>query len=149
MLGDDETWEALGRPLSENARMMLPFVRRSLLPFDMSEYDCMKPSKQLKSGESEVTLEIRIACIGQPKATRTVAMTPLVADLARLWDGAPDLRVRLEHPTPLGWANTIEVSASPAAILQAMGGAPGEARDLGGGTSPDRGAVRGAGFPVH
>jgi hypothetical protein len=103
--------------------MMLPFVRRSLLPFDLSEYDCMKPSMQVKSGESETTLEIRVACTGQPKATQTTAMIPLVAGLARLWDGAPDLRIKLEHPTPLCWANTIEVSASPAAILHAMGGA--------------------------
>jgi hypothetical protein len=130
VLGGDDVWEALGRPLSGNARMLLPFIRRSLLPFDLTEYDCMQPSKQLKPGELEATLEIRVACTGQPKAMRTAAMVPLMADLVRLWDGAPDLRVRLEHPTPLGWANTIELSASPAAILHAMGGDPGEARDL-------------------
>jgi hypothetical protein len=130
VLGGDDVWEALGRPLSGNAHMLLPFIRRSLLPFDLTEYDCMQPSKQLKPDELEATLEIRVACTGQPKAMRTAAMVPLMADLVRLWDGAPDLRVRLEHPTPLGWANTIELSASPAAILHAMGGDPGEARDL-------------------
>lgn len=133
VISGDPVWEALGRPLSASARMLLPYVRGSLLPFDLAQYDCMQtPSRQLRSGEVVVSLAIRVGCTGQPMATKVAEMRPFAAQLASNWGDAPDMRLRLEYPTQLGWANLTELSFSPGAMLQALQGieAPGEVNEI-------------------
>ena len=51
--------------------------------------------------------------------------------------------MRLEHPTALGWAHTVEVSATPAAIAAAIPAA-GETRAFGA-TAPGAGLAAGPG----
>jgi hypothetical protein len=126
VVSGDLVWKAFERALSASARMLLPYVRRSLLPFDLTEFDCMQsPSTQLRKGETTVSLEISVGCTGQPMATKAAAMRPFLAKLASGWGDAPDLELMLEYPTPLGWANLVAISISLDATLQ-MFGSPGE-----------------------
>eukprot|EP01046_Picozoa_sp_COSAG06_P102013 COSAG06_NODE_48164_length_334_cov_0.659574_1_plen_70_part_10 len=69
--------------------MLLPFLRRSLLPFDLTAYDCMEPASQLRKGQWTTMLEIRVGCTGQPKATNTAEMRTFLQNMATLWNGAP------------------------------------------------------------
>jgi hypothetical protein len=132
----DAIWERLASVVGGQARLLLPVLRRTVLPLDLVEQECFEPT-DLRPGVADCTVCLRFGLTGMPHRVKTRTATKFLAKMVNLPEAerpknskpsssrpeqqVGEVRVRLEYKGQNGWANLVELAIPIGDALEAIG----------------------------